>query len=85
MGVNEGERKFKALLDWILLDGKTRFRKRDCIKALHAQFHDVEELEGFLKNMGDRHIISPPIKEPSGGRPGIFFEVNPELSQEMSQ
>ncbi len=82
MGVNEKQRKFYALLDWIRLDDKTRFRQRDCLRELHGQFKDVEELEGYLKNMGDRHIVSLPIKEPSGGRPSIFFDVNPELSQE---
>jgi len=55
------------------------------LRKLHGQFKDVKELESFLKNMESRHIISPPVKIGTGGRPRIFFEVNPKLSQEMSQ
>jgi len=81
--VSEGQKKFKALLDWIQSGGKTRFRRRDCLRDLHGRFKDVKELEGFLKNMESLHIISPPIRIQTGGAPGIFHDVNPKLSQEV--
>jgi len=77
--MNEGKRKSKAVFDWILLNGGVRFRKRDCLRALHGQVRDVEELDDILTDMEDRHIISPPIKVKTGGAPGLFIEVNPEL------
>jgi len=83
--VDEGYKKEKAILNWIRLGGETRFRKRDCLRDLHGQIKDVDELEPFLKDMEGRHIISPPIQIEAGGRPGIFYDVNPKLWQEVGR
>ena len=77
--VDERYKKEKALYNWIRLDGKPRFKKRDCLRGLQSQFKDVDELEGFLKDMESRHIISPPIHIKTGGAPSIFYDVNPKL------
>ena len=85
MGVDEGQKKSKTVFDWILLNGGTRFGKRACLRALHAQFNDVGELEEILSDMGDRHIISPSVPVKTGGRHGLFFDVNPGLYQEVGK
>lgn len=82
MGADEGQRKAKAVFDWILCNGETRFQKRDCHRALQGQFHTIKELEDILNDLEGRHIISSPIKIETKGRPSIFFDVNPVLLQE---
>ena len=82
MGADDDQRKTNLVYEWIIFNGKARFRKRDCLRALHGRFRGVKELEDILKALEDRHIISAPIHVGASGRPSIFFDVNPALFQE---
>jgi len=66
------------------LNSQERFNKRDCLKALHSQIIDVDELTGILKGFQDRNIIGPLVKVNTGGAPGLFHDVNPKLLQEVN-
>jgi len=83
MGVEAGEEREKQLLEWIEIKGQARFNKRDCLRELHSRFRNSGELEQALGSLESRRFIRGPIKEETGGRPSVFYEVNPALFSEV--
>jgi len=83
MGVDDGMQKAKIVVDWIRVNGQERFNKRNCLRELKSAFKKVEELEETFCFLKSRHYIRGPIEEETGGRPCIYFDVNPAVFSEV--
>lgn len=67
------------VFQWIIAKKEKRFRKNDLHSDLHGRFTKVDRLEYALKELTSRNIIGEPIKEPTGRRPSIWYDVNPKV------
>ena len=82
MGLDGTRKKNQRVIDWIQVNGQARFNKRDCLRDLKTEFRKVDELDHALDDLLSRHIIKGPVKVETGGRPSLFFDVNPAMIPE---
>ena len=82
MGTDDSQVKTKRVYEWIIANGAKRYNKRECFRVFRGQMSSVADLEEILIDLEDRNIISRPIHVGTGGRPSIFFDVNPVLFEE---
>jgi len=75
----------RVLQQWIVnrvAKGETRFTKSQVQQNHKSRFPNVSDLEKPLQILVDRQICRPLPTEAKGpGRPSVWYEINPELSQ----
>jgi len=79
MSVDPKIEKAKRVLDWIVQNDRPQFKQNDIHRSIHGQFSNIDELKDALFQLVDRNCISDPKREETGGRPSIYYEVNPHL------
>lgn len=82
MGGDHAVNDAKHVYRWILTKGEDSFIKSHCHKALEGRFRKVERLDKALQVLTERHIISEPHRRETGGRPGVYYLVNPAVLKE---
>ena len=81
MGADEAVSDSKHVFKWIIDTREETFSQRDCLKRFEGRFKRVDRLRKALEVLAERHIISEPQKRTTSGRPGIFYMVNPSISE----
>jgi putative DNA primase/helicase len=79
MGTDAAIPDAKNVLDWIIRNGAGRFRRNEIQSAMHGKFVRVARLIAALQVLSERHIISDEQQLLTGGRPQIFYTVNPAV------
>ena len=79
MGSDQATDDAKAVLCWIQKEQGSTFKRSECHHTLKGRFTKIERLTKALDVLHGREIISKPIKESTGGRPSIIYEVNPAV------
>lgn len=80
MGADPADRDAKAVLKWIQRNGAATFRQKQLFDAGGPrQIRDKAQAEKALEILTARDIISEPRKTLTGGRPSVFFAVNPAV------
>lgn len=69
----------QLIFKWIVANGRERFSKHECHRAVRGKVHKVERLEKGLGELTGRGYISSPDREPTPGRPRITYTVNPKI------
>ena len=78
MGADKALEQARKIWRWIERNGQKSFTKRDCFNALQGTFHKVVNMDEALKILQERNYIQE-IKQKTGGRPSVKYNVNPEL------
>jgi len=63
---------------WVERHRHQSFSKRDCFDALKGSFKKVANMEEPLKILIERNYIKE-FSKPTGGRPSLGYDVNPEI------
>ena len=79
MGADQAVEDAKQIFKWIMNTGWDSFTEHECLKQHESRVKKSDRLKAALKILGERNIISQPMKRATGGRPSIAYEVNPEL------
>jgi len=80
MGSEQAVSDAKSVFKWVSgLQG--RFNQREALKRHEGRFKRLERLKKALEVLTERHIISQPITNSSGGRgrPEIYYLINPSI------
>lgn len=68
----------KLVWRWIERQGKTEFLRSEVHRAHHSRFAKIDRLVAALETLKLRNLIAGPFKgTAAGGRPPIFYLVNP--------
>lgn len=77
MGTDQAISDGKAILRWVIGEGKKFFTQREALKRHEGRLKRVDRLKKALAVLAERHIISEPFNAPTGRRPSILYRVNP--------
>jgi hypothetical protein len=78
MDDDDAQHDAKHVFRWILERRQMTFKQADIYRELR-RFNDAKRLTRALEALTARHIISPPMRSGTGGRPSICFDVNPAI------
>lgn len=81
MSEDEAADDAQTILQWILREGHSRFRRTDCLRKFHGRFTSKKRFDQALACLADRNIISQMRQETTtvGKRATLYYEVNPQL------
>jgi hypothetical protein len=77
MGADQATADAKYVARWIKARGLRVLKQNDIYRGCHGRIARVDRLQKALAVLIERHMISDPIVESTGGRPSIHFLVNP--------
>jgi putative DNA primase/helicase len=78
VGADPGIEDAKVLWRWIERQGADEFKRNDIHRAYHSRFAKVERLIAALDLLKGRALIAGPYKDAAnGGRPSVYYRVNP--------
>lgn len=78
VGADTAAEDAKALWRWIERQGKPEFLRSEIHRAHHSRFAKLDKLIQALDVLKGRNLIAGPYKgAAAGGRPPIFYRVNP--------
>ena len=77
MGADQAVEDAKQIFKWI--SGKDSFTEHECLKQHETRVKKSDRLKAALKILGERNIISEPMKRTTKGRPSVYYNVNPGL------
>jgi len=84
MGADKSLDAARKVWRWVERNKCQTFSKRDCFNALRGTFHKVVNMDEAFKILQERNYIQE-IKQDTGGRPTIIFNVNPEFLAEIKK
>lgn len=80
MGADPAVEGAEKILDWLKQQVPCdAIKQNEIARALHGQFATVKDLQPGLEVLVERNYLRGPLKEPTGGRPSIIYEVNPAV------
>lgn len=79
MGADEAVGDAKAILRWLIDEGKDSFTQRECLKRHEGRLKRVDRLKKALGVLIERHITSEAQSIETGHRPSIVYQVNPGI------
>jgi putative DNA primase/helicase len=79
MGADPATVDAKYVAKWLLKNSKACVKQNDIYRGCHGRIPRVERLSKALEVLIERHVLSDPIAQPTGGRPSIRYLVNPEF------
>jgi hypothetical protein len=76
----------RVVFEWLCQQGKSRFRRTECLTKFHGRFTGKKRFDAALNILIDRNMISPLRHETTteGKRQTGYYEVNPALANEHS-
>lgn len=84
MGTDQALSDARYVVRRIRAQGMKRLKQNDIYRACHGRIDKMERLNKALSLLIDRHILSDPIAQPTGGRPSPWFLVNPAILEVIS-
>lgn len=84
IGADPAAEDAKVCWRWIERQGKREFLRSELHRAHHNRFAKIDRLIQALEVLKGRNLIAGPYKgAASGGRPPIFYRVNPDTIKEQ--
>jgi putative DNA primase/helicase len=79
MGADKALQGSRRIWRWVERGRFKQFSKRDCYNSLKGSFPRVQNIEPCLDVLEERGYIAA-VKQQTGGRPTILYNVNPKLT-----